>query len=453
MDGGWRAYPPHSTGRLPACEEGSDGQNGVEMVVTEAQARRAVRRADLEWAPDVKDPRAEKGQRHAHHGMLSLLVAAFACGHMRLRSVENLSSDLGRGARRRLDIPHRISDTALYQLLSRQEVIGFRETVWKQIREFIDQKVIENNLFELGVLSVDGKCCWKSTSTQVEGAKTSIDPTTGVVTSSFTALRGVLTSSSVRPCLDMELIAEKSGEAPAFRQLLPRACQNFGGQFRIVTGDAGLTCRENALAVVEQGKHYLFGLKGNQPRLHQLAEDAFIGCPGPARAHTSDRRNGSTLFRELHIVNVEGVPEVNFPDAVELWCVKQATVPDGSTRSGTTEVRYFVSSMPSSLLTPTQKLALVRLHWGIENGHNWTMDVALAEDDVRPCQANRDSIEVVAWLRVLAYNLLAAWRVRGSTKDQQPLMWARAMELLRDAFLIARSEQFATPAEHLATPA
>jgi len=423
------------------------------VVVTEAQARRAVRRADLEWAPEVKDPRAEKGQRHAHHGMLSLLVAAFACGHIHLRRVENLSSDLGRGARRRLDIPQRISDTALYQLLSRQEVIGFRETVWGQVRELIDQRALENDLFELGVLSVDGKCCWKSTSTQVEGAKTSVDPNTGVVTSSFTALRGVLTSSSARPCLDMELIAEKSGEAPAFRQLLPRACQSFGGQFRIVTGDAGLTCRENAQVVMEQGKHYLFGLKGNHPHLHQLAEDAFTGCPGPARAHTSERRNGSTLFRELHVLNVEGAPEVNFPGMVELWRVKQSTVPDGSARGGTTEVRYFVSSMPSSLLTPTQKLALVRLHWGIENGHNWTVDVALAEDDVQPCQANRDAIEVIAWLRVLAYNLLATWRVRGSKKDQQPLPWSRAMELLRDALLIARPEQSATPAEQFVTPA
>lgn len=415
------------------------------MAVTEAQACRAVRRAELEWAPEVKDPRAEKGQRHSHHGMLSLMVAAFACGHLHLRNVEDLSEDLGAGARRRLDLSRRVSDTALYVLLSRQEVLGLRETVWKQIRQLIDQKVIENDLFKLGVLSVDGKCCWKSTSTQVEGAKTSIDPKTGVVTSSLSTFLGVLTSSSVRPCLDMELIAEKSGEAPAFRKLLPRVCQHFGGQFRIVTADAGLTCRENAQTVIEQGKDYLFGLKGNQPHLHRLAEDAFIGCPGPARAHTSDRRNGSTMFRELHIVNVKGVPEADFPGVVELWRVKQATVPDDSAQEGSEEVRYFVSSMSPSLLTPTQKLALVRLHWGIENGHNWTADVALEEDDVRPCQASQDSIEVVAWLRVLSYNLLAAWRARGPKKDQQPLPWRRVMELLRDAFLIARPEQFATP--------
>lgn len=415
------------------------------MAVTAAQARRAVRRAELSWAPEVKDPRAEKGQRHGHHGLLSLLMTAFACGLICLRRVEDLSEDLGLGARRKLGIPRRVSDTALYRLLARQKAIGFRETVWAQVRVLIDRKVIENDLFAHGVMSVDGKCCWKSTTAHVEGAKTSTDPETGVTTSSFSAFLGVLTSSSARPCLDMELIAEKSGEAPAFRKLLPRVCERFGGQFRIVTADAGLTCRENALTVVEHGKYYLFSLKGNQPNLHRLAEDAFTGQPGPNRAHTSDRRNGSTLFRELHVVNVEAVPEVDFPGAVELWRIKQATVPDAPGQAGAEEVRYFVSNMPASFLSPTQKLELVRLHWGIENGHNWTVDVALEEDDLRPCQASRDSIEVVTWLRVLAYNLLAVWRAGGPKKDRRPLPWSRVMEQLRDAFLVAEPEPLATP--------
>jgi len=415
------------------------------MAVSAAQARRAVRRAELSWAPEVKDPRAEKGQRYEPHGLLSLLVVGFACGHLCLRRVEDLSEDLGLGARRRLEIPRRVSDTALYRLLARQGAAGFRETVGRQVRALIDRKVIENDLFAYGVLSVDGKSCWKSTSTHVEGAKTSTDPETGVTTSSFSSFLGVLTSSRVRPCLDMELIAEKSGEAPAFRKLLPRVCERFGGQFRIVTADAGLTCRENALTVLEQGKHYLFGLKGNQPTLHRLAEDVFTGQPGPTRAHTSERRNGSTLFRELHVVNVEDVPEVDFPGVVELWRVKQATVPEDPAQAGTEEVRYFVSNMPASFLTPTQKLELVRLHWGIENGYNWTVDVALEEDDIRPCQASRDSIEVVTWLRVLAYNLLAAWRAGGPKKDRRPLPWNRVMEQLRDAFLVAEPEPLATP--------
>lgn len=59
------------------------------MAVTAAQARRAVRRAELSWAPEVKDPRAEKGQRYGHHGLLSLLMMAFACGLICLRRLEH----------------------------------------------------------------------------------------------------------------------------------------------------------------------------------------------------------------------------------------------------------------------------------------------------------------------------------------------------------------------------
>ncbi|HEU5154338.1 MAG TPA: hypothetical protein VFU03_06390, partial [Gemmatimonadales bacterium] len=51
------------------------------------------------------------------------------------------------------------------------------------------------------------------------------------------------------------------------------------------------------------------------------------------------------------------------------------------------------------------------------------------------CQASRDSIEVVCWLRIIGYNLLAAWRSRGPKKDKLPQPWRRAMELLRDALL------------------
>jgi len=436
------ASPIHPNHKRPLklMEESAAKESQI-MSVSEAQARRAVRRADLEWAPEVQDPRAEKGQKYAHHGMLSLLVAAFAGGQTRLRHVEHFSEDLGAGARRRLDVPRRISDTALYELLERQTPAGFRESLRGQVRSLIEAKVVKADLFPIGVASLDGKLCWKTTSRTVEGAKVSVDEKTGTVTSSLSALRAVLTSSKARPCLDLELIQEKSGEAPAFRTLFPRVCQSFGGQFQVVTADAGITCREDARVVLGQGKHYLFAVKGNQRHLHTLAQDAFACMPGPARAHTADRRNGALIFRELHVVHVAGFPsEVNFPGAVELWRVHQVSTPDDGS-AGTTETRFFVSSMPPDLLTPTQKLELVRLHWGIENGHNWTLDVALEEDDIRPCQSSRDSIEVVTWLRTLAYNLLATWRTGAPPKDRRMLSWARAMQTLRDAFVLAKLER------------
>ncbi len=50
----------------------------------------------------------------------------------------------------------------------------------------------------------------------------------------------------------------------------------------------------------------------------------------------------------------------------------------------------------------------MRMHWGIENGCHWTMDVVLGEDDSQPCQASRASIETVSWLRIIGYNAVSA---------------------------------------------
>lgn len=414
------------------------------MAVTEAQARRVVRRAEFEWDSAVKDPRSTRNQLHGHQGLLSAMAVAFACGLFHLRRVEDFTDDLPKGARRRWGLKKRVSDTTFYRVLSEQDPRGLRETAYAQVRDLIERKVIRHDeLFKVGVLSIDGKCSWTSSSKEVEGAKRAVNEETGVVTSSLTTLRGVLTSSSVRPCLDMEFLAEKKGESTAFRNLLPRVCGRFRGQFGIVTVDAGMTGRENALVVRGQDKHYLMALKGNQLALHAVAVPLFQAPAQEPRLCSMERRNGSRVFRELYTVKVENLPEaVPFPDARELWCVRQLSEPEkGSSAKPTSQTRYFISSMPSDFLSPSQKLTLVRLHWGIENGHHWTLDVPMEEDDVQPCQASRKAIEVVAWLRVLAFNLISAWRAQRPT----PISWERAMELLRDTVVhLATDRVFAT---------
>jgi predicted transposase YbfD/YdcC len=412
------------------------------MALTEAQARRAVRRAEVNWDQGVEDPRSDRNQRHSHHGILSLLMVGFATGRVHFRDVENLSEDLGAGTRRRLDLPRRVSDTTLYRTVATTKPSGFRETVQRQVHEQFEKKVVRNDLFRLGVVSFDGKCTWSSTRREVEGAKTSTEPSSGLVVSSLSALKAVLTSSGARPCLDMELIAEKTGESPAFREVFPRVCQSFGAKFQVVTGDAGLTCRENALLVRKAGKDFLLALKGNQPTLHAFAEKWFSTWPGTALKESREWRNGACITRTLYAVQGSDLPEMASYGVEELWCVRQVTQAVGE--NPIEETRYFLSSMAPKLLSPTEKLQLVRLHWGIENAHNWTLDVALAEDDVQPCQASKNAIEVVAWLRILAYNILSVWRAHAPKKDGKPMTWRRAMEQLRDALIALLVETRAT---------
>jgi hypothetical protein len=402
------------------------------MAVTKAQRVRAAGRASIPWSEQLKDPRHARGQRHGHHGLLALVAVAFACGRTVLRRMEDLSADLGRLARRRLEVPRRISDSTLYRLLASQTPAGLRETVWAMVKEQFEKKVFMHDLFSMGVLSFDGKSTWTSSRKSIPGAKESTAGESGKPFWSFAAQRAVFTSSSARPCVDQELIAEKEGESPAFRVVFRRLAESFSRLFLIVTADAGMTCWDNAQLVVDAAKHYLFALKGNQERLFTVAQQWLVPGVAPKRAYTSENRNGVRVDRELYTLTVAGAPEMAFPGVEQLWCVRQLTF---ATAGLTQEVRYFLSSIPPTLLTPHEQLRLVRLHWGIENGHNWTMDVMLGEDDRQPCQASRDSIAVVCWLRIIGYNLLAAWRSRGPTKDKLPQPWRRAMELLRDALV------------------
>lgn len=402
------------------------------MKVSRSQSLKAMRGADVPWDVNLMDPRSARGVRHAHRGLLNVLLVGFACGKRTLRGAEETVEDLSAGARRRLGIPKSVSDSCLYRLLEKQGVDGFRETLQNQFDELWAAGVVSNDFFPFGVVSVDGKGTWSSTDTAVEEAKESSCDAQGKPLWFLGTLRAVLTSSRVVPCMDMELIAAKDAESPTFRRMAPRLCQQFGQRFRLFTGDAGLTCRENAALVRELGKDYCFALKGNQPSLNALAQSRLSAAPAELRLE--QKGNGRHILRELVRVPLEATEErLGFIDARQLWRVRQTSFKANT--PPVLEDRYFVTSLGWKELEPAHILALVRLHWGIENGHNWTMDAILGEDDSQPCQRGRDSIEVIAWLRILAYNLVAAWRARAKPKDKRPMPWRRVIEMLRDALV------------------
>lgn len=398
-------------------------------------------RLAMQWDSAVTDPRKERNQRHSHHGMLSVLAAAFACGRTCLRRVEDFAADLAAPVRAGLGLQAGLSDTTLFRLLGLQKVEGLRETAWRKLAELFKAGGITNDLFRVGVLSCDGKSLWRSNNRTVAGAKRLRDKEHGVTTSMLMSERAVLTSSKIRPCLDSEVIGEKTGESPAFRKLFPRVVAAFGRHFRIVTADAGLTCKENAALVEGAKKHYLFTLGENLHRLFGIVRAKFRNAPLAIRS--AEWRDGDRIERELFTVTVTDADDLRMPGIQQVWKLQQTVKQRGKVVSR--KVRYFVSSIPPGLLKPSEKLGLVRLHWGIENAHNWTMDVALEEDDRQPCQLTRDAIEVVGWLRIIGYNILSAWRERLPTKDgSRRQSWARCIELLRDCYLFNCEARLAT---------
>ena len=91
------------------------------MPITEAQARRALRHADIPWDAEVDDPREGAWVVHDHLGILGGLAAAFSIGCKSLLRAEDFFADLGLGARRALGLGRgKPCDTTMYRLLAAQ---------------------------------------------------------------------------------------------------------------------------------------------------------------------------------------------------------------------------------------------------------------------------------------------------------------------------------------------
>lgn len=405
------------------------------MSTSTKQQQAALRHAHLEWNQQVEDPRDKRGRRHEHGGLLSLLMLVFACGKSGLREAEEMAQDMGPRVRKKLKVPAQVSDSTLWRLLATQAIAGLRETLRAWVQAFL-KRVRPPHVLPLGVVSFDGKSLY-SGAQPVPGLEPVASDEQGTPTWRLGALRAALTSVVAAPCLDLEFVSAKQGESPAFRQLLPRVVEHFGEHFQVVTGDAGLCAAENAALVRSLGKHYLFGLKGNQPTLHNKAVLAIANRQGACRARTEDRARGETVIRELWTHALEP-DHKDFPEAHLVLGVRQTHLRPG--QLPTVEWRYFVTSMSTVNLSYMHLLRLVRLHWAIENHHHWTLDRVLQEDERQPCLDNAQALQVTAWLRTLAYDLLSAWRAALPLKDRLPVSWRRACETMRDALLLGRTE-------------
>lgn len=130
------------------------------MGVVSKQARGALRHVPWEWSSEVEDPRDKRGQRHAHPGVLGLLLVAFACAKEGLEEVEELSQDLGPRTRKKLSGP--VSDSTLWRVLEKQSTKGFPETVRQWVKALLRYSPWVP-LLPLGVASFDGKSLYTST--------------------------------------------------------------------------------------------------------------------------------------------------------------------------------------------------------------------------------------------------------------------------------------------------
>jgi predicted transposase YbfD/YdcC len=207
----------------------------------------------------------------------------------------------------------------------------------------------------------------------------------------------------------------KSNEITALPQLLDL----LDLQDKIVTTDAMGCQKEVAQTIVEGGGDYLVAVKGNQPTLHTELQAAFAQAPAPKlrssrRATTFEKGHGRYEQR-----TVEVLPAQEYLSAAQraLWAgvlslvMVTRVVWEQATEAQSTEVRYFLSSLPP---VARHLGSAIRGHWSIENGLHWVLDVVFREDARRVY--DRTTAENVAFLNRLALSLLRGDTSKSSLK-------------------------------------
>jgi predicted transposase YbfD/YdcC len=175
----------------------------------------------------------------------------------------------------------------------------------------------------------------------------------------------------------------------------------------VVTIDAIGSQTAIAAKIVEKECDYVLPVKNNQPTLAQAVEGFFDAAEGKAWegvphtfAEWVEKDHGRIETRRCWVVeDLDCLGKGHqWPQAKTLALVEAVREINGVAG---TERRYYISSLKADA---ERMGAVVRGHWGVENGLHWSLDVAYGEDQARMREGN--SAENFSILRRITLNLL-----------------------------------------------
>jgi len=200
-------------------------------------------------------------------------------------------------------------------------------------------------------------------------------------------------------------VADKSNEItaiPALLELLDLAgC--------IITIDAMGTQTAIATQIYQASADYVLALKANHPTLHGQVKTWFeqalalkfegINFSYDERVETGHHR---TEKRQVWTVPISQLPPLHQQaDWLGLQTVVMVVRVRHLWNKTTRQAQFYLTSLESDACKLGQA---IRLHWGVENGLHWTMDVTFKEDDCRVRTGHAP--QNLALLRRIALNAL-----------------------------------------------
>lgn len=207
----------------------------------------------------------------------------------------------------------------------------------------------------------------------------------------------------------------------------PRLLKKLDLRGKIVSGDAMLAQTELSAQIVAGGGDYLWAIKENQPRVREAIATLFEleeRARGPVAhdfrcAETWDKGHGRLEQRRLVASSLLN-DYLAWPGLGQVFRVERART---SLARGTTtrEVVYGVTSLRAEEAGARRLLALVRGHWGIENGLHYRRDVTFKEDRCR--MKSGIAAQALAALNNLVLGLI---RLAGFSNVAQGRRWYEA---------------------------
>lgn len=354
-----------------------------------------VRTASPTWSDFLDDPRKARGKRWSFAEIMRAMWAGVLVAAPTLRAVEALTERMGR----------RISDTTLWGLLTKLKPKGFREHLVREVRAAWRAKEL-TSLLPLSQVAVDGKTIWVGKHKANRYCQRQEHDGMGV-RYHMRMLRATYVSSPTQLCLGQAPIPARQNDMSSFHDFFTWLVKQYGrsGIMQVISVDAGFASKKNADQIDEAEPGYLIALKSPQHELYTEAVRLLGGKQKPdvqtPWEHTSGKRIRRLLFRTEEMAGWNGWTHLR-----QVWRVRQETE-RGDT--ATVEERYFLTNVTVGPTKGDVPLHMVRAHWGIENGNNWTMDVVWNEDD---CPWASAALEVVSWMRLLAMNVVMRLRTR-----------------------------------------
>jgi predicted transposase YbfD/YdcC len=211
-------------------------------------------------------------------------------------------------------------------------------------------------------------------------------------------------------------VADKSNEITAIPELL----KILDLQGALVSIDAIGCQKEVAEGVLAAGGGYLLAVKDNQPTLHADIKAAFEAAEGCgfegarydtfATKETGHGRHEERLYTVLYDPGGLSTKREWRGLTSIVRVVRRRRQGDEESQ----EEAYYISSSEAAAEVLSRG---IRLHWGIENGCHWVLDVVFREDHSRTRHGH--AAENLAWLRKMVLSLLGQHRGKASYRTMQ----------------------------------